>query len=89
MLRNLAWHETDALTRAQLKMVQALGDDISLTTDDHRRALGLNERQWSAWIDFLVDGPLPAEPPLPDMLLRLGSVAFNLSMIGDGSGAAA
>ncbi|MEA2739012.1 MAG: hypothetical protein QOH05_2319 [Acetobacteraceae bacterium] len=84
MLRNLAWQATDTLTRAQLTMFHTLGDQISLTEDDRRRALNLDDRAWSAWTDFLSDGPLPAEPPLPEMLRRLGETAFNLSVVTDG-----
>ncbi len=80
MLRNLAWHATDALTRAQLTMVHALGDELGLTADDRRQALNLTERQWQVWTDFLDDGPLPPEPMLPEMLRRLGEAAFNLSL---------
>jgi hypothetical protein len=80
MLRNLAWQATDDLTRAQLVMFQALGDEISLSQDDRRRALGLEEQTWRAWTDFLTDGPLPAEPLLPEMLRRLGEAAFGLSV---------
>jgi hypothetical protein len=62
-------------------MVQALGEQISLTTDDRRRALNLTDREWAAWTAFLAGGPLPTEPSLPDMLQRLGKVAFNLSLL--------
>lgn len=79
MLQNLAWQATDALTRAQLAMFHGLGDQISLTGDDRRQALGLDERAWAAWADFLSDGSLPAEPPLPEMLRRLGETTFQLS----------
>ncbi|WP_428488173.1 hypothetical protein [Rhodopila sp.] len=82
MLRNLAWQATDTLTRAQLHMVEALADAISLTGDDQRRALNLTTGQWSAWTDFLADdAALPAEPNLPEMLRRLAEVAFNLSTL--------
>jgi hypothetical protein len=83
MLWNLAWDATDALTRAQLAMFHTLGDQISLTEDDRRRALDLNDRTWMAWMDFLSDGPLPAEPPLPEMLRRLGATTFNLSVVAE------
>ncbi len=80
MLRDPAWHATDALTRAQLAMVRALGDDIGLTADEQRAALGLAAQQWQAWNDFLTNGPLPADPALPDMMLRLARTAFRLSL---------
>jgi hypothetical protein len=84
MLRNLAWQATDTLTRAQLRMVQTLADAISLTGDDQRRALDLTPAQWADWQDFLADdAALPAQPPLPEMLQRLGQVAFNLSDLID------
>jgi hypothetical protein len=83
MLRNLAWQATDTLTRAQLAMFHALGDQLSLTQDDRRRTLNLDDRSWAAWADFLADGPLPAEPKLPDMLRRLGETTFNLSVVAD------
>jgi hypothetical protein len=79
MLRNLAWQATDDLTRAQLAMFQGLGDEFSLTGDDRRLALGLDERVWAAWTEFLSDGPLPAEPAVPEMLRRLGESAFRMS----------
>lgn len=81
MLRNLAWQATDQMTRAQLAMLHELGDDISLTQDDRRRALNLDERTWAAWEDFMRDGPLPAVPALPDMLQRVAQTAFRLSVV--------
>jgi hypothetical protein len=86
MLRNLAWQATDTLTRAQLAMFHGLGDQIRLTEDDRRRALNLDDRTWSAWTDFLSDGPLPAEPPLPEMLRRLGETTFHLTTVAQGRG---
>ncbi len=81
MLRNLAWQATDTMTRAQLAMFHALGDEISLTQDDRRRALNLDEQCWAAWQDFMMDGPLPAAPTLPDMLQRVSQTAFCLSVV--------
>jgi hypothetical protein len=81
MLRNPAWQATDNLTRAQLELFQALADQMSLSQDDRRRALGLDDRTWSAWMDSLADGPLPAEPPLPLMLRCLAEAAFSLSVM--------
>jgi hypothetical protein len=89
MLQDPAWQAIDHLTRAQLAMFRALGDHASLTEDDRRRALALDDRTWSAWRDFLSDGPLPAEPSLPDMLRRVGEAAFHLSMAAEGGSALA
>ena len=83
MLRNLAWQATDDLTRAQLAMFHAVGDQIKLTADDRRQALDLDNTAWKAWTEFLSDGPLPAEPPLPEMLRRLGETAYALSMVAE------
>jgi hypothetical protein len=83
MLRNLAWQATDTLTRAQLALFHELGDQISLTQDDRRRTLNLDQRSWAAWMDFLEDGPLPIEPQLPEMLRRLGETTFNLSIVAE------
>jgi len=56
MLRNLAWDKTDELTRAQLAMFHALGDEIRLSEDDRRRALDLDDGTWAEWQAFLADG---------------------------------
>jgi hypothetical protein len=79
MLRNLDWQATDDLARAQLDLFLVLGEEAGLTDDEKGRALDLDYQVWSAWTGFLADGPLPAKPPLPDMLLRLGESAFSLS----------
>ncbi len=84
MLRNLTRQAADAVTRAQLVMFHVLSDQINLTPDDRRRALDLDDRTWAAWAEFLKNGPRPAEPPLPVMLIRVGKTAFNLSMIASG-----
>lgn len=83
MLRNLAWQTTDTLARAQLAMFHGLGDQVRLTEDDRRRALDLDDRTWAAWADFLSDGPLPAEPKLPEMLRRLGETTYTLAMLAE------
>jgi hypothetical protein len=80
MLRNLTWQATDDLTRAQLAMFHSLGDQIGLTHDERGLALGLDERTWTAWVDFMSNGALPAEPSVPQMLRRLGETTFNLAM---------
>jgi len=73
----------DDIARAQLGLFHDLSDRINLTPEDRCRALDLSDRDWRAWDDFLADGPLPSSPPLPDMLRRLGHVAFNLSVVTD------
>ncbi len=83
MLRDRTWQAADTVTRAQLALFEALGDLISLTEDDRRRALNLDYDTWLAWQDFLSDGHLPSEPPLPDMLLRLGESAFSILTVAE------
>ncbi len=84
MLQNLAWQATDTLARAQLDIVRTMADAISLTAEDQRKALNLTQREWAAWTAFHDDtAPLPAEPPLPEMLRRVGQMAFNLSELLD------
>ncbi len=81
MLRSLAWDPADQLARVQLAVFNATCDQIDLPEDDRRHALRLDSHIWNAWRDFLDDGPLPAEPPLPDMLQRLGTATFNVSLV--------
>lgn len=83
MRKNIAWQETDDLTRAQLAIFHALGEKIGLTPDDRRRALNLDDRTWAVWQAFQEDGPLPGEPPLPDMLRRLSETVFNLAVVAE------
>ncbi len=84
MLRNLAWQATDTLARAQLDMVRTMADAISLTEQDQRMALNLTRREWAAWTAFRDDdAALPAQPSLPEMLQRVGQVAFNLAGLLD------
>jgi hypothetical protein len=83
MMHNLTLRSSDLLTREQLAMFNALSDQVRLTEDDRRRALDLDERAWTAWVGFLADGPLPALPPVPEMLRRLGETAFNLSVMAE------
>jgi hypothetical protein len=71
------------LIRAQFSMFHAHCDQVGLSGDDRRRALELDDRTWMAWTDFLSDGRLPPEPPLPEMLRRLGETAYYLSVIAD------
>jgi hypothetical protein len=83
MLQNPAWQATDDFTRAQLAMFHSLSDQIRLSQDDRRLALDLDDRGWMAWSDFMVEGRLPAEPSLPEMLLRLGETTYALSLAAE------
>lgn len=83
MLRNLAWQATDDLTRTQFALFQAVSDDVHLTYSDRRQALGLTEHDWALWNEFLNDGPLPSEPALPEMILRLGQASYTASVMAE------
>ena len=83
MLRDRDWGATGDLTRAQLVMFHALGDQIHLSEEDRWRALNLDDRTWMAWVKFLADGPLPAEPATQEMLRRLGKAAFELMIMAE------
>lgn len=83
MLQSLAWQTTDRLARAQLAMMREIGDMIHLTEDDPRRILHLDDAAWAEWNDFRQGGPLPAYPPLPEMLLRVAKVAYDMCLIAE------
>ena len=83
MLQNMSWCATDNLARDQFQVFSELGEQMQLSDDDRRRVLLLSEKEWSAWSDFVQDGPLPAQPQLPVMLRRLGSAAHRLAVLAD------
>jgi len=83
MLRDLSWEHTDHLARSQLRIYQELGDAARIAAEDRRRVLMLNQQEWSDWAEFMNDGPLPASPPLPEMLQRLGQASFRLAVLAE------
>lgn len=83
MLRNLSWEMTDALARQQWQLYRAVGEEMRISDADRRRALLLSEQEWAAWSGFLDAGDLPAEPPLPVMLRRLGSATWKLASLAE------
>jgi hypothetical protein len=85
MVPALDWQAASDIARSQLGMFHDLSDRINLTPDDRRRALNLTERDWRAWQAFLANGPVPIQPSLPEMVRRLGHVAFNLTLVGKGA----
>jgi hypothetical protein len=89
MLRNLSWETTDTLARNEFQLYRELGDAMGIGEEDRRRVLLLDDRQWSDWADFLNEGPLPAEPPLPEMLQRLGRASHRLAVLAERQGATA
>ena len=87
MLRNLSWERTDVLARSQFRVYQELGDAARIAEADRREALMLDQQEWSDWAEFLNEGPLPATPSLPDMLVRLGQASYRLAVLTEGRGA--
>jgi hypothetical protein len=86
MLQSMTWYATDTLARSQLQMFAQIGERLQLSDDDQRCVLELSEEEWSDWADFRQDGPLPAQPQLPVMLLRLGSASHRLAVMADQRG---
>lgn len=84
MLRNLSWETTDALARTQWQLYRNTGAAARLSDEACRRVLLLSEQEWAAWSDFIADkGDLPAQPPLPVMLHRLGRATYRLANLAD------
>jgi hypothetical protein len=72
----------DRVARREFRSFIEIGDAIRLSDDDRRQALGLSQAEWAAWTRLLEDGPLPPDPMLPEMLLRLGSASYALASRG-------
>ena len=89
MLRNLSWETTDNLARNQFRIYRELGDAMRIDQENCRRVLLLNQQEWTDWAEFLNEGPLPAEPPLPVMLQRLGRASHCLAVLAERQGVAA
>lgn len=89
MLRDLNWDITDTLARSQFRIYRELGESMQIDEQDCRRVLLLGQQEWSDWADFLNAGPLPAEPPLPVMLQRLGRATHRLAVLAERQGARA
>lgn len=89
MLRNLSWETMDKLARSQFRIYRELGDAMRIGDEDRRRVLLLDQQTWADWGEFLNEGPLPAEPPLPVMLQRLGRASYCLALLAEQRGEAA
>ena len=83
MLRDLNWETTDNLARSQFRIYRELGDAMGIAEEDHRLVLRLNPQEWTDWAEFLDEGPLPAQPPLPVMLQRLGQASHRLAVLAE------
>ena len=83
MLRDLNWETTDKLARSQFRIYRELGEAMRIGDDDCRRVLLLDRQAWTDWAGFMNEGPLPAEPPLPVMLQRLGQASYRLAVLAE------
>ncbi len=83
MLQSMTWLATDNLARDQFQMFSDMGEQMRLSEDDQRLMLELSEEEWADWSDFRHDGPLPAQPRLPEMLLRLGTASHRLAVVAE------
>jgi hypothetical protein len=86
MLQSMTWCATDNLARSQFQVFSQIGEQMQLSEEARRSALLLSEQEWSDWADFLQDGPLPAQPQLPEMLLRLGNASYRLAVMAEQQG---
>ena len=75
--------DTSHVVRREFRGFIEIGNAIRLPDDDRRRALNLSEREWADWTRLLTDGPLPERPVLPEMLRRLGSACYCLTMMAE------
>jgi hypothetical protein len=73
-----------AITRSQFRMFNEIGEAISLGTNDRRRMLALSEAEWAAWMAFGQDGPVPTQPNMSEMLRRLATATYRLSLAAEG-----
>jgi hypothetical protein len=73
-------HAIDRLLQAQLAMFEAICTDAGVAADDQARVLGLPPNEWRSWRQFRAGaGPRPTTPAAGDLLLRIGSVSFELA----------
>lgn len=84
MASSIPERPNDAIARAQLVMLNRLGDAVRLSPDDRRRALNLSDYEWQSWIAFQErQRPMPPRPVLADMLQRVAYASFNLVVVAE------
>ena len=74
------------LARMQLRMFEDLGTSGRLTEAERGALLNLSEPDWAAWRRFMQGGPLPDEPALPEILLRIGAALFRMTVAAESPG---
>jgi len=78
-----------AIACRQFRVFDSVGDHIELTEEERRRMLLLSADEYWAWSRVSQGAPLPAQPDLPVMLLRLGTATHRLAMLTEQRGALA
>ncbi|HXT78489.1 MAG TPA: hypothetical protein VN702_02910 [Acetobacteraceae bacterium] len=87
-MQNAARTCADQVIRDQLAVFQGLSRTLRLDTGEQRRLLHMTPEQWSDWLRFFQSGSRPTEPPVPDLLMRIGSAAHRLAAAESGQAAA-
>jgi hypothetical protein len=72
---------TETVLRQQILMFRDAGKAVRLNEERERRLLLLSPESWSQWSAFSAAGPVPAEPPAPVMLQRLGRASYRLAAL--------
>jgi hypothetical protein len=75
----LSCHALDAIARGALRLFDELVVLGQVPARQGSELLDLTEADWAAWTVFRQCGPRPAEPALPDMLLRLAVGSYALA----------
>ncbi|HEY8288839.1 MAG TPA: hypothetical protein VIG49_06185 [Acetobacteraceae bacterium] len=69
----------DQVIRDQFGLFHGLSRIMRLEPAQQRWLLRLTPEQWNGWLQFSQDGTRPAEPPVPVLLMRIGSAAHRLA----------
>ena len=79
---------TETIVRDQFRSLKAVSETIGFNADRQRRALRMTVERWAEWSEFLLDGPLPAWPKLPNMLRMLGVTTYRFAVLAEHQGPA-
>jgi hypothetical protein len=79
--------EPQDVARQQLRLFLRTAEQIGMDADRQRRSLRLARDDWQRWLSILQDAPLPASPPLPELLRHLGYLTNRLDRAARAQGA--
>ncbi len=85
MSQDAVTEHTSSLARMQMRLFGDVGASARLTAEQQRALLELSDQEWTAWQCFLCNGPLPARPGLPEMLVRIGAALHRLAVASEDS----